>query len=127
MKTTLIILLAVLSGCAVTPVQLSSQSETSLCERYAATRDREIRRELITRVALNNSEWTGVDTKAIRIGMRPLAVICSWGAPTDINRTTVADNSTHEQWVYETYYGRTTGSRYKFVYFENGAVTAIQE
>lgn len=40
-----------------------------------------------------------------------------WGLPQDINKTTTA-NSVSEQWVYD-------GNRY--IYFDNGIVTAIQE
>jgi hypothetical protein len=40
-----------------------------------------------------------------------------WGKPTDINKTTTA-LGTSEQWVY---------SDYRYVYLENGIVTAIQE
>ena len=41
----------------------------------------------------------------------------TWGKPEDINRTTTA-YGVHEQWVY---------SNYRYIYFDNGIVTAIQE
>lgn len=41
----------------------------------------------------------------------------SWGSPKDINRTTTA-NGVDEQWVY---------SGYRYVYLEDGIVTAIQD
>ena len=41
----------------------------------------------------------------------------TWGEPEDINRTTT-DYGVYEQWVY---------SNYRYIYFDNGIVTAIQE
>ena len=53
-----------------------------------------------------------------RIGMTKAEVRKSlWGEPEDINKTTTA-YGTREQWVY-------SGNRY--IYFENGIVTSIQE
>ena len=40
-----------------------------------------------------------------------------WGEPEDINKTTTA-YGTREQWVYP---------GYRYIYFENGIVTSIQE
>ncbi|MBM7111517.1 hypothetical protein SAM19_04937 [Brevibacillus laterosporus] len=52
------------------------------------------------------------------IGMTKEEVLNSaWGKPNSINKTTTA-NGEHEQWVY---------SIKKYVYFDNGYVTAIQE
>ncbi len=53
-----------------------------------------------------------------RIGMTAQQVIEStWGRPEKVNKTTYA-GGTKEQWVY---------SGYKYIYFENGRVTAISE
>lgn len=54
-----------------------------------------------------------------RIGMTKEQVInrTSWGRPYDINRTITAGR-THEQWVY--------GNR-RYLYFDNGVLTAIQD
>jgi hypothetical protein len=53
-----------------------------------------------------------------RIGMRALDVMLSrWGAPQHTNKTTSA-RGTSEQWVY---------GDGKYLYFENGILTAIQE
>ena len=51
------------------------------------------------------------------IGMTGAQVEASWGRPEDINRTTRA-TGTEEQWVY--------GSG-RYVYFDNGIVTVIQD
>ncbi len=58
------------------------------------------------------------ETRDIHIGMtKELVEFTKWGAPKDINRTTTA-NGTSEQWVYDDY---------KYLYFENGILTTIQE
>lgn len=58
----------------------------------------------------------------VNIGMTKEMCIEALGHPSDINRTTTA-YGTHEQWVYESKYGYKT----KYVYFENGKITAIQD
>ncbi|MGW8442032.1 tetratricopeptide repeat protein [Paenibacillus sp. S33] len=53
-----------------------------------------------------------------QIGMTEQEVIDSkWGLPKHVNKTTTA-YGVNEQWVYD---------RYKYIYFENGFVTAIQD
>ncbi len=53
-----------------------------------------------------------------KIGMTASQVrASSWGSPSDINSTTTK-YGTREQWVY---------SGYRYVYFENGVVTSIQD
>ena len=41
----------------------------------------------------------------------------NWGGPKHVNRT-VTKNGTHEQWVY---------SEYRYLYFDNGRLTVIQD
>ena len=56
--------------------------------------------------------------KTLRIGMTAAEVLeTSWGKPQSVNRTTTA-SGVSEQWVY---------SSGKYVYIDNGIVTAIQE
>lgn len=56
--------------------------------------------------------------KEPRVGMTASEVRAStWGEPKDINKTTY-EWGTHEQWCYP---------HYKYIYFEDGIVTAIQE
>lgn len=57
------------------------------------------------------------DSKTIRIGMDSNEVTERWGEPLDINQT-ITQYSTNEQWVY-------SGNRY--LYFEDGILTAIQK
>ncbi|MBG9776212.1 hypothetical protein [Brevibacillus laterosporus] len=57
-------------------------------------------------------------SKTPKVGMTKEEVLNSaWGKPNSINKTTTASGE-HEQWVY---------SIKKYVYFDNGYVTAIQE
>ena len=59
-----------------------------------------------------------VAIKEPTIGMTKTEVENStWGKPKDINKTTTK-YGTREQWVYK---------GYKYIYFENGVVTSIQE
>lgn len=56
-----------------------------------------------------------------RIGMTKMEVEQStWGYPYDINKTTT-EYGVNEQWVYKVY------NNYKYVYLDDGIVTAIQE
>ena len=54
----------------------------------------------------------------VRLGMRAEQVMnkTNWGPPDSVNRT-ITKSGVHEQWVY----------RSGFLYFENGALTAIQD
>ena len=63
------------------------------------------------------SDWNLIRQGRIRIGMSKDACKLSWGEPDDIN-TSRGRWGVHEQWVY---------SRNRYVYFENGKLSAIQE
>ena len=63
------------------------------------------------------SDWNLIRHEKIRIGMSKDACKLSWGEPDDIN-TSRGSWGIHEQWVY---------SRNRYVYFDNGKLTAIQE
>lgn len=63
-------------------------------------------------------DHTTKNPKTVSIGMTQEEVLTEgWGRPIDINRTITA-NGTIEQWVYD-------GDKY--LYFENGILTAIQD
>ena len=55
----------------------------------------------------------------VKIGMSKSQVInqSNWGEPKYINRT-ITKHRTHEQWVY---------SEYRYLYFDNGRLTVIQD
>lgn len=63
------------------------------------------------------SDWNLIRQSRIRIGMSKDACRLSWGEPDDIN-TSRGRWGVHEQWVY---------SRNRYVYFENGKLSAIQD
>lgn len=63
------------------------------------------------------SDWNLIRQGRIRIGMSKDACNLSWGEPDDIN-TSRGRWGVHEQWVY---------SRNRYVYFENGKLSAIQD
>ena len=57
----------------------------------------------------------------VRIGWSKYAAQESWGRPNDINKTTTS-SGVREQWVY-----REKNYKNKYLYFENGILTTIQE
>jgi len=63
------------------------------------------------------SDWNLIRQGRIRIGMSKDACKLSWGEPDDIN-TSRGRWGVHEQWVY---------SRNRYVYFDNGKLSAIQD
>ncbi len=76
--------------------------------------------------AMQESQEKEAEEKAKEEAAKPLPTIgmtkeeilnSRWGQPTDVNKTTTA-NSITEQWVYP---------GYKYLYFEDGVLTAIQE
>lgn len=67
--------------------------------------------------AVNSTKANTSTDSSPSIGMTAEQVVkSSWGKPIDINKTTTA-NGYSEQWVYNG----------KYIYFENGIVTTIQE
>ncbi|WP_141491573.1 hypothetical protein [Longimonas halophila] len=57
---------------------------------------------------------------SVAIGMRKAMVREAWGSPQDVNRTRTA-SGTREQWVYGSIRNR------RYVYFDDGVVTGIQD
>ena len=67
--------------------------------------------------------WNALQRSQILIGMNAQMVVLGWGRnPNSINRTTTG-NVVHEQWVYDG--GKDSPARY--VYFDNGRVTSVQD
>lgn len=73
------------------------------------------REAIINRYGLVNGE--AILNHKVKIGWTKSMCIASWGKPYDINRTTTTYGN-HEQYVY---------SLKKYLYFENGILTAIQD
>jgi len=65
-----------------------------------------------------DTDYRTRNPQPVSIGMTKEEVLTEgWGRPNDINKTTNADG-TNEQWVYD---------GYKYLYFEDGILTTIQE
>ena len=78
--------------------------------------DNEKRRNLIiNKYGKENGE--AILNHKVKIGWTKEMCVASWGKPYDINRTT-SEYGTHEQYVY---------SLKKYLYFENGVLTTIQD
>jgi hypothetical protein len=60
-----------------------------------------------------------VARREVTIGIGQFDAVCAWGRPLDVNRTITAGNA-REQWVYGE-------SRRKYLYFENGRLTTLQD
>ena len=61
--------------------------------------------------------WSAIEDEEVFLGMTIEQARLSWGKPMQINRT-ISHSRKHEQWVY--------GGR-RYLYFENGLLTAIQD
>lgn len=97
--------------------EAEDSSGTELCDWYANryAGDDLAEKELRKRRLLTDREWTVIKGRVPRVGERELVAICIWGMPEDKN-TTVTAVGTRVQWVY-------SASRY--IYFENGKLTAF--
>jgi len=91
-------------------------STLELCVNYHDRDSNAAYTELKKRNALSASEWSLVHRQSIQIGMSELALICSWGSSSHVNRT-VTQYRVHKQYVY--------GST--LVYVEDGRVTSFQD
>lgn len=117
---------ALLCGCAgsparigmASPAQLAQENELNLINAWDFSKSKNARAELERRGTFTAEEWSLIDRKIVRIGMRELAVYASWGLPGDTN-TTHTSRGVHKQLVY--------GSGARYVYTDNGIVTAIQD
>lgn len=61
--------------------------------------------------------WNAIEDRKVFVGMTADQARMSWGEPKDINKTDTG-RVKHEQWVYSTK---------RYLYFENGKLTAIQK
>ncbi|HTT97327.1 MAG TPA: hypothetical protein VMF58_04715 [Rhizomicrobium sp.] len=61
--------------------------------------------------------WSAIEQSTVLIGMTTEQAEMSWDGPSTVNRTIVSGR-VHEQWVY---------SQGRYLYFENGVLTAIQD
>lgn len=112
-----------------TPAKIEALSDKELATYFGAYRRDDLRAELVRRGTLTPAEWVFVDAGAMHIGMRRVALICSWGYPMAnqgaVNRT-VTPEGVAEQFVY-----RDTGAQAHratvYVYVRDGVVTSFQD
>jgi hypothetical protein len=97
--------------------RVPAMNEVDLCVTYHENHFDSARRELVKRGIFTAAEWRLIEQHHIVIGTSELALLCSWGFYDHSNRTVTAHGE-REQLVYGL--GR-------YVYVENGAVTAIQD
>ncbi len=118
MRAVAIILALALAGCGPTQTQLLAGIEQKQKAREAilqkAVADGDVRRRHIANVR---------DGHAI-LGMNYMEAFFAWGPPDDVNKT-VSRGGTREQCVYG---GFRNGAynKMRFLYFENGVLTTIQ-
>lgn len=121
------VLIAVLTGCAGSPVrigmenqeQLAQESDAALINAWAFDKSKNARTELERRGTFTAAEWQLIDQKKIAIGCRESVVYASWGSPTTVNTTTTS-YGVHKQLVYS------QQLMPQYVYVENGVVTSMQ-
>jgi len=113
-------------GISDIPQSGSNESTIELCAKYA---DRyymsgtghelpNMKAELKRRRVFSSSEWRLIDEQSIRVGMSVMALICAWGTPDRINRSSYGD----AQYVF-THHGRSYG-QYVYVNENTDRVTA---
>jgi len=90
--------------------------EQEKIEKEEFERQQKARRQFLTQeYGLDDGEL--IFNRKVKIGWIKEKCLESWGKPKEINRTTTL-NIVHEQWVY---------TLKKYLYFDNGVLTAIQD
>lgn len=95
--------------------RFAKNSIEDLCIRLQIWHDNTVFPELLARHAFTPHEMDLIRDQQIELGMRKIAVICSWGEPTD-EHTTATSDGILTQMVYSSSY----------VYVKNDKVTAVQ-
>lgn len=99
-----------------TPEKLKTMRLQQVCRLARGNNYAPAVAELRIRSLFSNKDLSLILNKKISIGMAESALTCSWGEPSDTNRTVTA-SSVNVQYVYGQVY----------VYSENGKVTAWQD
>lgn len=131
----LVVSMLLLTGCSGTvgsvammdSEELKTVNDLGICQTYGSpfANTAKFKAEIDRRHLLTDDEWRLVDAHQIRIGMSICGLLASWGSPGmygAINRTVIG-NSENIQWVYRR--GEYDPARY--VYTENGHITAFQD
>lgn len=122
---------SVLSGCAISPQQMSSKSDTDICQSYGVFRSgigwgamaQSYKEEILRRKLLSDEDMALVEQKKLRLGMSKCAMYASWGRPDRENRTVHA-NGVHIQHIFNAGYKYI---RPTYVYTDGDTVTAWQD
>ena len=100
--------------------QAKEQLDEALIKTSSAPLDN-VLSEISSRGEFTSREFKAIKKGTVFVGMSPEAARCSWGKPSDVN-TTVLANYRSEQWVYNGFDGFPSN----FIYIENGSVSGIQ-
>lgn len=119
----------ILAGCAGSPAhilslnkeELKSVKTPDLCNTYDLSPSPDVKEEISSRNIISKDEWELIAFDEIKVGMSEMALICSWGRPGRVNRTTTK-NGVSKQYVYRYCSYCTTN----YVYVEDGKVIGIQ-
>ena len=126
-----ILLALMLASCAISPQRVSSLTDRTLCIRYNESRENSFlrknepvyRAEIERRNLIKQDEWALIEKKEARLGMSVCALRASWGPGKENVTTTRYGQSI--QHVYRLSWCHRCNVKY--VYTENGVVTAIQD
>lgn len=120
------------SGCAGSPSRLSKMNETEItsvtndqlviCMQYKNYDTDVVYNEAVKRGLITEKEIDFIKHNQLFVGMSETALHGSWGYGHSVNKTT-GDFGVHKQYVYS---GSST-RKARYVYTENGKVTAWQD
>jgi hypothetical protein len=115
----------------VSAEKAAAMSDNELCSDYGNYRDSgwdysAVLAEINKRHLIRDEARNAFLANQVAVGMTSLEAVCTWGDPDDINTTSTRYGTSH-QLVYEEYHGQTLGSTFRYVYVEDGVVTAVQD
>jgi hypothetical protein len=128
----LVIAAALVTGCAsISPERTAKMNDRQLCNSYGDARDNaairknlpSLRAEIDRRGLVRAEEWSLIESKEAQLGMSVCALRASWGpAKENALATRYGESIQHVyrlSWCHR--------CNVKYVYTNNGVVTAIQE
>ena len=136
----LLLLIALLYGCAGSPARISLDSPDALkkrtiqelCAAYGKIKSEKLLYEIKSRRAgfsdtappfFSDRELRAITSRVVYVGMREIALVCSLGWPTGYDGSGI-NRSSHgpDQWVYRS----CSGCKATYVYVRGGKVIAWQ-
>lgn len=126
-----VLALSLTSCAAISPERTGEMTDRRLCNSYAEARENfalkknmpNIKAEIERRNIVSADEWALIEAKQVKLGMSVCALRASWGAAKENTTTSRYGNSI--QHVYRLSWCHRCNVKY--VYTENGKVTAIQD